>query len=275
MFSRTQLLSLGFADSQQATEAVARLGLSAPELLPMIGRTAEPQRALDGLLALLDIAPDAQELLATLAADQATAMRILSVLGASEALGAHLLRHPAHWRELVGEEQAVTRPTAAAMRAGLVAAVRGKDPVAGADALRVEYRRQLLRLAARDLADDLALDDAAAELSDLAAGTLEAALVLARAKVGEASEGCRLAVVAMGKCGGHELNYVSDVDVLFIAQAVEGHSEQAALKAATRVASTMMQICSDQTAEGTIWPVDPNLRPEGRSGPLVRTLASY
>ncbi|HRV69317.1 MAG TPA: bifunctional glutamine-synthetase adenylyltransferase/deadenyltransferase, partial [Marmoricola sp.] len=132
MFSRTQLLSLGFADSQQATEAVARLGLSAPELLPMIGRTAEPQRALDGLLALLDIAPDAQELLATLAADQATAMRILSVLGASEALGAHLLRHPAHWRELVGEEQAVTRPTAAAMRAGLVAAVRGKDPVAGA-----------------------------------------------------------------------------------------------------------------------------------------------
>ncbi|HMU36431.1 MAG TPA: bifunctional [glutamine synthetase] adenylyltransferase/[glutamine synthetase]-adenylyl-L-tyrosine phosphorylase, partial [Marmoricola sp.] len=180
-----------------------------------------------------------------------------------------------HWRELVGEEQAVTRPTAAAMRAGLVAAVRGKDPVAGADALRVEYRRQLLRLAARDLADDLALDDAAAELSDLAAGTLEAALVLARAKVGEASEGCRLAVVAMGKCGGHELNYVSDVDVLFIAQAVEGHSEQAALKAATRVASTMMQICSDQTAEGTIWPVDPNLRPEGRSGPLVRTLASY
>ncbi|MEZ5160675.1 MAG: bifunctional [glutamine synthetase] adenylyltransferase/[glutamine synthetase]-adenylyl-L-tyrosine phosphorylase [Marmoricola sp.] len=275
MFSRTQLLRLGFADSQQAAEGVARLGLSAPELLPMIGRTAEPQRALDGLLALLDIAPDAQELLATMSDDQAAALRILSVLGASEALGDHLLRHPSHWRELVGEDQGITRPTAAAMRSALVSAVRGLDPAAGADALRVEYRRQLLRLAARDLADDLALDNAAAELSDLAAGTLEAALVLARAKVGEAAEGCRLAVIAMGKCGGHELNYVSDVDVLFIAQAVEGHSEQAALRAATQVASALMQICSDQTAEGTIWPVDPNLRPEGRSGPLVRTLASY
>ena len=54
------------------------------------------------------------------------------------------------------------------------------------DALRVEYRRVLLRLASRDLAHHLGVDDAAAELSDLAAGTLDAALAVARAKVGEA-----------------------------------------------------------------------------------------
>ena len=81
------------------------------------------------------------------------------------------------------------------------------------DALRVEYRRILLRLASRDLAHHVGLDDAAAELSDLAAATLEAALAVARARVGEIAAAARLAVIAMGKCGGHELNYVSDVDV--------------------------------------------------------------
>ena len=52
-------------------------------------------------------------------------------------------------------------------------------------------------------------------------------------------------------------------------------SEQPAMRAATQLASTMMQVCSEHTREGTIWPVDANLRPEGKSGPLVRTLASH
>ena len=139
----------------------------------------------------------------------------------------------------------------------------------------MEYRRLLLRLAARDLTHHLGVDDAAAELADMAAGTLEAALAVARAKVGESASSCRLAVIAMGKCGGHELNYVSDVDVIFVGEPAEGHDEQPAMRAATQLASTMMQVCSENTREGTIWPVDANLRPEGKSGPLVRTLASH
>ncbi len=83
----------------------------------------------------------------------------------------------------------------------------------------------------------------------------------------------------MGKCGGHELNYVSDVDVIFVAEPVDGtespEDERQALKAATQLASTLMQVCSENTPEGTIWPVDANLRPEGKSGPLVRTIASH
>ncbi len=93
---------------------------------------------------------------------------------------------------------------------------------AALDALRVEYRRLLLRLAARDLGHRQGVDDTAAELSDLAAGTLEAGLAIARARVGEDSHQARLAVVAMGKCGGHELNYVSDVDVIFVYEPAEG-----------------------------------------------------
>ncbi len=85
----------------------------------------------------------------------------------------------------------------------------------------------------------------------------------------------RLAVVAMGKCGGHELNYVSDVDVVFVHEPTQGADETVALKVATQLASHLMRICSEQTGEGTIWPVDAALRPEGKAGPLTRTLASH
>ncbi len=63
-------------------------------------------------------------------------------------------------------------------------------------------------------------------------------------------------MIAMGKCGGRELNYVSDVDVLFVAEPLEGEPEEPALRTATQLAAATMRICSAHTAEGTLWPVD-------------------
>ncbi|GAA2425505.1 bifunctional [glutamine synthetase] adenylyltransferase/[glutamine synthetase]-adenylyl-L-tyrosine phosphorylase [Actinomadura vinacea] len=140
-------------------------------------------------------------------------------------------------------------------------------------ALRAEYRRHLLALAGRDLTGAAGVGDVAAELADLAAAALEAGLAFARAEVPEHAA-CRLAVIGMGKCGGRELNYVSDVDVIFVAEA-RGADEDAALRAANRLAAATMRACSASTAEGSLWEVDAALRPEGRSGPLVRTLASH
>src|SRR4029078_9807031 len=78
-----------------------------------------------------------------------------------------------------------------------------------------------------------------------------------------------------GKCGGHELNYVSDVDVLYVFEPAEDAAEGSAARSAGKLASRLMQVCSEHTCEGPIWPVDANLRPEGKAGPLVRTLASH
>lgn len=75
-----------------------------------------------------------------------------------------------------------------------------------------------------------------------------------------------LAVIAMGKCGARELNYVSDVDVIFVAD--DGSHGRLAL--ATRIAGEMMRLASDAFFE-----VDAALRPEGKQGPLVRTLDSH
>ena len=105
------------------------------------------------------------------------------------------------------------------------------------DALRVAYRRLLLR-ARRPRPQRAGVDGHRRRgLSDLADCTLEAALAVARAEVGDAADECRLAVIGMGKCGGRELNYVSDVDVIFVAEPRDGADEPAALRAATALAT--------------------------------------
>ncbi len=283
--TKGSLLRLGFTDATRALTRLEELGPAGEPLLALLGRTADPDLALHGLTRLAEAVEDGDAMLSAVADDEGTAMRLLSVLGMSTALGDHLARHPEHWRELADPLLGSTRPPAYAIRAGLLQSV-GADPddpapvatladAEAMDALRVEYRRVLLRLAARDLAHGQGVDDVAAELSDLAAGTLDAALAIARARVGEAAATTRLAVVAMGKCGGHELNYVSDVDVIYVFEPVDGADESAAARAATQLAGHLMQACGDHTAEGAIWPVDAALRPEGKAGPLVRTLASH
>ncbi|GAA3625541.1 hypothetical protein GCM10022223_48390 [Kineosporia mesophila] len=202
----------------------------------------------------------------------------------------HTVDHHGHAREYL--EGAPPPPfssfTADGLRAELLRAV-GADPGAatpvstltqdeGTDALRVAYRRRLLGLAARDLAADNPLGilpTVAAILADLASASLEAALAVARGALPGHGSNCRMAVIGMGKCGGRELNYVSDVDVIYVVEPVEGAEDQKAISEGTRLASTLGLVCSKATPEGTLWPVDPNLRPEGRNGPLVRTLASH
>ena len=283
------LLRLGFADPDAAAPSLARLGTAGEELLAVLGLAADPDLATAALVRLVDALEESEtgsggELLEALAADESLATRLLRVLGASDALGQHLARHPEHWQELADPLLGGTRPPAYALREQLLAAVGAPagEPVPVAalpeaeatDALRVEYRRLLLRLAARDLAHDLPLEATAAELSDLAVATLEAALAVARGSVPDAAS-ARLAVIALGKCGGHELNYVSDVDVLFVHEPAGEADPDVALRAATRLASKVIAICGSHTAEGTIWTVDAGLRPEGKSGPLSRTLGGH
>ncbi|MFE9437907.1 bifunctional [glutamine synthetase] adenylyltransferase/[glutamine synthetase]-adenylyl-L-tyrosine phosphorylase [Streptomyces sp. NPDC006602] len=271
----TRLLRHGFTDPSAAERLLDGVELAHvrddPVLLEALGATADPDLALHGLVRLLEAqpAPTARrELLDTVIAAKPLRDRLLGVLGASAALADHLARHPSDWHALVMYEPSDLHPGVAEFERGLAEAT---DPVS----LRVVYRRCLLSIAARDVCGTTDLAETAAELADLATATLRAALAIARAAAPDDAALCRLAVIAMGKCGGHELNYVSDVDVIFVGDAVEGADEGKAVRAATKLASHLMRICSETTVEGSIWPVDANLRPEGRNGPLVRTLSSH
>jgi glutamate-ammonia-ligase adenylyltransferase len=293
------LARLGFADPGRAAQLLADPALAglvdplddvfSDGLPDALAEVADPDLALLGLVRLMEAlrageprrrdaetGPDKEVagLVAALRRPGPVRDRLLAVLGASAALTDHLVAHPEHWRSV---EQAV--PCTAAQRVeGLVGAVREPGEHTAYDALRVGYRRQLLAVTALDLTapDPLeALPGTAAALADLAEAALEAALVIARAEVGEAADLCDFAVIGMGKTGGRELNYVSDVDVIFVAEPRDGVEEADAVAAGTALATHLMRACSTSTGEGTLWPVDAALRPEGRNGPLVRTVASH
>ncbi|HEX2177646.1 MAG TPA: bifunctional [glutamine synthetase] adenylyltransferase/[glutamine synthetase]-adenylyl-L-tyrosine phosphorylase [Nocardioidaceae bacterium] len=257
---RGRLARLGFVDVDAVSDLVPRLGPDPANLLESLAFSANPDQALRLLLEVVEQDDRPEELLDALRERMALRERLSAVLGASEALGRFLCRHPDSWHDLDGRD------------------IQHRDSIAhaaDADALRVAYYRRVLQIAARDLTAVLSVDEVSAMLAELAGETLDAALGIARAELPEQADTCRLAVVALGKCGGCELNYVSDVDVIFVAEPVKGVEEGVAMRAATQLATAMMRICSEHTPEGTIWPVDPALRPEGKAGPLVRTLGSH
>ncbi len=229
-----QLAALGFSDTARAQRLVTddlqldTAGRDA-ELLEALAGAADPDLALASLARL----PRDEALLAALRADAGLRDRLVSVLGASAALGDHLARHPADWLVLAGPG-ALRHPVGGELRAAMLAAVGavpgGTEPAADparlgggdpATALRAAYRRRLLHLAARDLTGADALPEITGELAELAAAALEAALAIARSGLPDDAAPCRLAVIAMGKCGARELNYASDVDVIFVAEAAE------------------------------------------------------
>ncbi|MBI1349847.1 MAG: bifunctional [glutamine synthetase] adenylyltransferase/[glutamine synthetase]-adenylyl-L-tyrosine phosphorylase [Actinomycetales bacterium] len=289
-----RLARLGFQDPDRAQRLCDSSRLEPllgedgdDDVLTDLGGAADPDAALLLLVRILEAADEREwaRMTRSLAADPDLRRRLVEVIGMSEALGEFLARHPAEWQVLADAESLAVAPSARQMRLDLLTAVGAHpdapNPVAHGtgeevlDRLRIAYRRILLGIASRDLSGLAAMDAVALWLSDLADCVLEAALAIARADVGEAWERCRFAVIGMGKCGARELNYVSDVDVIYVAEAREGGDEAEALATATALAGALMRACGAVTPEGTIWEVDPNLRPEGKQGALVRTIASH
>lgn len=239
--------------------------------------TAGPDEALLQSARLAEAAPD---LAARLIDEGGRPLeRVLGVLGGSRALGDLLISHPdragALWEDPGDAREALLAAVGAAADGGSPAVAAAG---ATADDLRRAYRRVLLDIAGDDLTaeDPVALmPDTGRLLSDLADAALEAALALARRDTDPEGR-VRLAIIAMGKTGARELNYVSDVDVVYVAEAGPGGvAEREVVEVGTRLAALAAQACSGPGAEPPLWAVDAALRPEGRDGALVRTLDSY
>ncbi|MCW2614389.1 MAG: (Glutamate--ammonia-ligase) adenylyltransferase [Frankiales bacterium] len=290
-----QLVRLGFQEPAATQDALVRLGLwdsgrpvddGAGTVVTSVADVADPDLAVLALVRLQQAQADPSDLVHALCAHEGLRARLLGVLGTSTALGDHLVAHPDDWRVLLDDDLVAARPSRHGLQSRLLAAVGAPTGAelpwgtggarasltgaAAVEALRREYRRCLLELASRDVTGTVAVEDVGGELADLAAATLTAGLAVALAGLPHDATPCRLAVIGMGKCGGRELNYVSDVDVVFVGEPVGDGDDDAALRTATRLAAEMMRVCGE-----VAWPVDAGLRPEGGSGPLVRTLASH
>ena len=207
-----------------------------------------------------------------------------------------------------------TAPLATAYRTDLLEAVganpdderpRASREMTGKDgytALRVAYRAALTKIALVDVCSPDPVElmpTVGRHLADLAAAALEGALAIARTEVAEGLGGglCSapargasvdaldLAIIGMGKCGARELNYISDVDVVYVIAPVPASelpdegvgplTEQDCAQIGTELVHALTKAIMAPAVEPPLWEVDANLRPEGKDGPLVRTVESY
>uniref|UniRef100_UPI0024551873 bifunctional [glutamine synthetase] adenylyltransferase/[glutamine synthetase]-adenylyl-L-tyrosine phosphorylase n=1 Tax=Nocardia gipuzkoensis TaxID=2749991 RepID=UPI0024551873 len=268
-----------------AAASLRELGWDNVESIPVLwalSRAPDADLALSTLMRLRESIGNGWDAIdSAIRTDTSLRGRLFALLGSSSALGDHLVAEPSAWEvlrrkelperdELIADLLAVVEaepeqgPNAAPLlfRAG----ISGPEVVAS---LRRRYRDQLMLLAALDLAATvenepvLPYQVVGRQLTDLADAALTAALAVAVARVcKDAPVSVRLGVLAMGKCGARELNYVSDVDVVFVAEPADA--------TATRLAAEMMSVAGQAFFE-----VDAALRPEGKAGALVRTLDSH
>ena len=236
--------------------------------------------------------------------------RLLAVLGASQALGDFLVAHPERltalaplraWSSLEepSPSEALQRVVQEALGQAGPANAAPSDggettPQPGGTGQAVSRATAALRRAYRDrltaiVADDLTSADpiehvptVCRRMTELADAALDAALLVARAAVGPQADEVALAVIAMGKTGARELNYISDVDVVYVVgpaheprSAHEPVSEEHLVDVGTHLATELAHVVSATAPEPPLWPLDTALRPEGKDGALVRTLDSH
>lgn len=294
----TELARRGFADLREAdarlVELETELAMERDELTSSAEHAADPDAAIAALCRIARRDPAA---LGAALGDESGRRALWALLGASTGFADFFVRQPGELAHLGDAGHRL--PTADELRETLLEAVDAVDGFSasgGEDAwvaLRVRYRRMLARIAAFDLLSPSPVDEipeVAARLADAAGAALEASLAVARTRVSggaagtglfprEAVAATRLAVIGMGKTGARELNYVSDVDVIFVAgaddDAMEEIGESRVVDIATRLAVQTMRGISGVEVEPPLWEVDANLRPEGKQGALVRTLDSH
>jgi len=203
----------------------------------------------DRLAAILDANP---ALVSVAREDPEIARAIVAVAQASRAITSFLMGHPLP--SLI--DPPVPEPEAA-------------DPIA----VRRFVEGRLVRTAVRDLLGMADMPTVGRELADTADAAATAALAIATAT--NPGPDIPFSVIAMGKWGAQELNYASDIDVLFVYDTPDGTDPDTARRHANHLATGFISALADVTTEGIAYRVDADLRPEGRNGPLARSLDSY
>ncbi len=286
----SELARYGFVDLEATVSKldalVAKVGDAGRAALAELGLAANPDQALNALLDLADI--DKTQLKKILGKPDFSA-RLIRTLGASSAM-VDLLRRKPELLAIFEDKDSKPRSTVEILKRFRAAVETAESTFdAKVAALRLAYRTELLRLVAFDVTagDPLeAFQEVSRNLSDLATSAMETGLEIARWELSTSDthgsfskseiDATGLAVMAMGKCGARELNYLSDVDVIYIAEPLsEEITSERALEIATKLATRMMRAMDGAGVEPALWQVDPNLRPEGKSGALVRTVESH
>ncbi|MGZ8802301.1 MAG: bifunctional [glutamine synthetase] adenylyltransferase/[glutamine synthetase]-adenylyl-L-tyrosine phosphorylase, partial [Mycobacterium sp.] len=284
-----QLAALGSEGPQSAlthlaalTGGTARRGrvqqVLLPTLLDWLSDTPDPDAGLLAYRRLSDELADQRWYLATLRDEGAVAKRLMHVLGTSAYVPELLMRAPEViqlYADGPNGPKLCDVDAEGAARSLVASAARHTDPLRAIAAARSLRRRELARIASADLLGMLEVTDVCTQLTSVWVAVLQAALeAVIRANTPPTGPPARIAVIGMGRLGGGELGYGSDADVMFVCEPNEGVEESAAVRWSGTVAEQVRTRLGTPSGDPPL-EVDTNLRPEGRSGPLVRTLASY
>lgn len=291
------LRRLGFAEPERASAALDRLAGDPPFLAPLpaqalvaLARTGRPDQALRHLERFVETTGSRLSLYSRLQDYPRLADYLIQVLGHSTFLTDILVRNPEYLYWLFEEtphlEAHLDKPTLTRQAHQQVMGESG--PGRRLEALRRFQRRELLRIGAAEVLGLKPVAQIGRELADLADVVVECALETAVEELsprygrprGERGQLAHFGVICLGKHGGQELNYSSDVDLLFVYDE-EGQTRPPRGGAAianddyyTRLGRRLIQMLSEASAEGVLYRVDMRLRPEGEVGPLVRSLSS-
>jgi len=277
--------------SPQRRRAVEAL---APRLLDAVARSSDPAHAFSGLVEFLIRTGAHTSYLALLGGSPKTMEILVSLFASSPYLAGHLAGHPELIDSLVrSDSAAAAEPDGGTLRASLAALlpVDERDEEAVLSALRRFRITEVLRIGLADLAGALDGEEVHRALSTLAEVTLHQAVHSSRRLVEPRTKGpwdrLQLAVLGMGKLGAREMSYGSDLDLIFIydtspdspgaaAAAVEaGAYDPDAHYIVTRWMQKFIALLTARTRDGVAYEVDARLRPSGRSGPLVTSLAFF
>lgn len=271
-----RLAAFGFVDAihtraalRELTQGLTRRSRLMQQLLPVIldwlSTAPDPDLGLLQLRKLAEGPTRASALATTFREMPGAAERVCRVLGSSRLVGDALLRQP-EAVELMGDDDWLVRERRSdeLMDAALETLQWRDDQAALRSGLRRFKRRELLRIGARDVLGYAPTSTTSRELADLADASIEAALRTLE-------PGVPFAVIGMGRLGGRDLSYASDVDVMFVFEG-EGAGDFAS---AEQTATSLLREIGSTTAEGQTFDIDARLRPEGNQGPLARSLDGY
>ena len=194
-------------------------------------------------------------------------------VGGTPFLAEQVIRHP-EWADWLTRPRVLARPRAARQVAlDVRRATRGWGHEAARDALRLARRREILLVAVRDLLRLSSVEETLTALSAVADGLVEVALGVAARELREGRPADRggargFAVLALGKLGGSELNFSSDIDLVYVHRGGTGAREAHA----RALARHLTAVLGETSHEGHVYRVDLRLRPEGRAGSLTHSL---
>lgn len=259
----------------------------AVELLAEACRTPDPDLALRHLADFASSLRRPGPWFELLAQHPATARLLLELFGTSDFLSKYFVRHPELLDGLIRRDLAAPRKGAQTLRslAASRVAARPEDDLEGRLTALLRFKNEeFLRIGLNDVSGDLDLEGVVEELTCVADACLEQALALARAEMvgryGEPGNGSRLAVLGLGKLGGRELGYHSDLDLVFVYGSSEGETSGGSRGRVgnpeffARLAQRLLSHLQTPLREGSLYKIDTRLRPSGTQGSLVVSLAT-